>query len=224
MCGRFTQMMSWEEVHRLLSFRLDDGGEARVESDFELRPRWNVAPSTEVAAATLRQDGRGFRVLPMSWGWKADFGDKPFLVNAQSEKYVGPGPSFWKRGWRRALVLASGWYEWQGRGKPFYMRLVDSEVVPLGALFRETPEGPALVILTTPANASLAAVHRRMPLVVAPDAVRTWCDPTQKPEQLSPLAEPYPAALVRFWRVSPRAGDVRNDDSSLVEPLPNGAG
>ena len=66
MCGRFTQRFSWREVHALLSLT----GPA-----LNLRPRYNVAPTQDVAAVRAGEDGR--RALDAAVGSPPELGQGP---------------------------------------------------------------------------------------------------------------------------------------------------
>ena len=39
------------------------------------------------------------------------------------------------------------------------------------------------------------------------------------PRQLKALLAPYPAEEMTCWPVSPRVGNVKNNDPSLIEPI-----
>jgi putative SOS response-associated peptidase YedK len=43
-------------------------------------------------------------------------------------------------------------------------------------------------------------------------------EPADAP-QLKALLVPYPSEEMVAWRVSPRAGNVKNNDPSLIEPI-----
>ena len=66
MCGRFTQAYSWSEVHAFL----DLTGPAR-----NLRPRYNIAPTTTIDVARLGEGGR--ELVPMRWGLTPSWWKKP---------------------------------------------------------------------------------------------------------------------------------------------------
>jgi putative SOS response-associated peptidase YedK len=63
-------------------------------------------------------------------------------------------------------------------------------------------------------------LHNRMPVVLAPDAWPQWLgeEPADVPH-LEALLAPYPADEMICWPVSPRIGNVKNNDPSLVEPI-----
>ncbi len=71
MCGRFTQHYTWEQVHAFL----DVFGPPR-----NLRPRYNIAPTTMIDVVRSRPSGR--ELVPMRWGlvpgwWKKALKDLP---------------------------------------------------------------------------------------------------------------------------------------------------
>ena len=107
MCGRFTQVYSWQEVHDTLSLV----GPAR-----NLEPRYNVAPSQDVAAVRLEDGER--RLSMLHWGlipfWADDEKIGYRTINARCEG-IEKKPAFreaFKR--RRCLIPADGFYEWVG--------------------------------------------------------------------------------------------------------------
>ena len=57
MCGRFTQQLSWAELHRLA----DLIGQPR-----NLAPRYNISPTT--AIEVIRVAGDANELVPMRWG------------------------------------------------------------------------------------------------------------------------------------------------------------
>ena len=70
MCGRFTQMFSWQEVHDLLTL---EG------PPLELAPRYNVAPGQNIAAVRLEPDGR--RLAMLRWGLIPGWAGDPAIGN-----------------------------------------------------------------------------------------------------------------------------------------------
>jgi putative SOS response-associated peptidase YedK len=70
-------------------------------------------------------------------------------------------------------------------------------------------------IITTDANESVADIHDRMPLILAPrDYVRGL---SEEPDPCD-LMRPYPASPMRMWPISTRNKPV-NDDPSIIEPI-----
>ncbi len=59
-----------------------------------------------------------------------------------------------------------------------------------------------------------------MPVVLKPDVWPLWLgeQPAGMP-RLKSLLAPYPADEMICWPVSPRVGNVKNNDPSLIEPI-----
>jgi putative SOS response-associated peptidase YedK len=58
MCGRYSQTLPKETVHRVFG----------IQDDIPIVPRFNISPGTDVAAVRLGAEGR--RVLaPLRWGF-----------------------------------------------------------------------------------------------------------------------------------------------------------
>ena len=227
MCGRFTQRLSWAELHELMDL---------IGPPRNLRPRYNVAPSQDVAVVRAADGGRNLSML--RWGlipaWAKDPAIGYRLINAPSET-VEEKPSFrsaYRR--RRCLIPADGFYEWQRLGKirqPWLFGLRDGAPFAFAGLWERwtVPERAALTgslaeskpgdavetctILTTAANETVAPVHGRMPVILPRDA----CDPWLAGEDVS-LA-PFAADAMTAHPVSTLVNKPANDDPRCVEPV-----
>jgi len=221
MCGRFFLSRSSAEVARAFD----------LAEEPTLAPHYNIAPSQRVPVIRAQPDGGTRRVLDsMQWGFVPRFaksrreGTRP--INARAET-VATTPLFraaFAR--RRGVVPADGFYEWQHRGKsarPFAVRLRDGSLLAMAALWErfEDAEGAldSCAIVTTEANAAIAPIHDRMPVLLAPDAVATWLDPTLGDvDPLRALLRPCPAEWIESYPVDRRVNDVHCDDARLLEP------
>jgi len=76
MCGRFTQKYTWSEVHTFLNV---------FGTSLNLRPRYNIAPTTTVDVVRLDAQGRR-ELVSMRWGPRAH-------VVAESLDRACPRPS-----------------------------------------------------------------------------------------------------------------------------------
>ena len=235
MCGRYTNRFTWKELHERLDL---------IGTPLNLRPRYNVAPSQDVAvvraATTGSQPGAGIgRTLAMlRWGlipgWARDptIGHK--LINARCET-AAEKPSFRSAfRHRRCLIPADGFYEWQRRSgtrQPWLFGLRDNAPMIFAGLWERwtVPEGAALTgslaerspgdavetctILTTAANGTVAPVHGRMPVILAPDAWDAWLAGDEVP------LGPCPADAMTAHPVSTHVNRPANDDPRCVEPV-----
>jgi putative SOS response-associated peptidase YedK len=78
----------------------------------------------------------------------------------------------------------------------------------------------SFAIVTTMPNELGAELHNRMPVVLKPAWWPTWLgeEPAEAPH-LKALLAPYPSEEMIAWPVSPRVGNVKNNDPSLIEPI-----
>lgn len=197
-------------------------------------PRYNVAPTQPVAVVTARDGARHFRLV--RWGfwpsWLKDPKTFPLVINARAETILEK-PTF--RGavrHRRCVFLADGFYEWRregtGRGAtrtPFAIRRADGAPMALAGLWEswlgaDGSEIDTAAIVTTGANGTMAAIHDRMPAILAPEQVAPWLD-TGGVDQgtAAALCRPCPDDWLRLDPVSGRVNAVRNDDADLIAPV-----
>jgi putative SOS response-associated peptidase YedK len=74
--------------------------------------------------------------------------------------------------------------------------------------------------VTTEANATIASIHDRMPVILPPEAWGTWLDPNERDRGvLEALLVPADDDLLDVRPVSNAVNDVRHDGPELVEPV-----
>jgi putative SOS response-associated peptidase YedK len=225
-CGRFGLFVTPEVLEEY--FSLTD-----FAANLEFAARYNLTPGQAVAVVR-EHDGRR-RIDALQWGlvpfWAKDASIGRKLVNARLDS-VAVKPAFreaWTR--RRCLIPASGFYEWSepigGRKRPHFIRPGDEPLLALAGLWERwrTPTGEKLetcVIVTTDANAQLAKVHDRMPLLIPRDAHALWLDPRSSVDDVARLVERTPALEVHA--VGFGVNDPRQDDATLIAPVDVAAG
>ena len=78
----------------------------------------------------------------------------------------------------------------------------------------------SFVIITTTPNELCAEIHNRMPVILAPKVWPAWLGEEPADEaQLKSYLSPSPSDEMICWPVSPRVGNVKNNDPSLIEPI-----
>lgn len=227
MCGRYTQLRSWAELVRL--YRI-----GHAEPAPNALARYNIAPTQPVAV--IHRTANGARVLaPMRWGlvpaWAKDTAIGAKLINARAETVLAK-PAFrsaMRR--RRCLIPADGFYEWQVRPgaakQPYLATLADGRPFAFAGLWErwdKAADGRPLLsctILTTDANALLAPIHDRMPVILAEDAYDAWLDCERCPaEAVTALLRPFPAEAMAVRPVGTWVNRVANDDARCIAPPP----
>ncbi|MEM9967152.1 MAG: SOS response-associated peptidase [Pseudomonadota bacterium] len=169
-----------------------------VEADNVLaqRPRHNISPGQEIVTFTAD----GFSL--MRWGiipvGRVNARGRPVmetLINARSETlfeksaYQGVG---------RAVVPATGWYEWTGerrRKKPWRLSAKDGAPLFFAAV-TDVWAGPGdlrvpqVAILTCAPSQDVAPIHHRMGVLLEPSNVRVWL--AAETEQAQSMFKPWP--------------------------------
>jgi putative SOS response-associated peptidase YedK len=220
MCGRYTIIASPEVLRALFGYL--------EQPNFP--PRYNVAPTQPIAIVRFIDGKRHFALV--RWGllpsWVKDPQAFSLLINARGET-AAEKPAFraaMKR--RRCLIPVDGFYEWKAGGprkQPFYIRAKSGEPFAFAGLW-ETWTGPngeeleTAAIVTTTANRTLAPIHDRMPVILAPEAFDLWLDSANvDPAAASALIKPAPENFLEAYPISTDVNRVANDNPTLVEPV-----
>ncbi|WP_099866332.1 SOS response-associated peptidase [Pararhizobium haloflavum] len=244
MCGRFALTAMPEELREVFGV---------MEAE-DFPPRYNIAPTQPILIVRARQNlppgsNRPMRELMLArWGlipgWAKDPSKLPLLFNARSETAHEKAAFRAAMRHRRILVPASGFYEWRrsdkGRSgaRPFWIRPRQGGIVAFAGLLEtylgaDGSEIDTAAVLTTRANATLAPIHDRMPVVIAPDAFSRWLDcKDSEPRDVADLLGPADDDFFERVPVSQAVNKVANDnpdlqarcddDEAAAEPSPPG--
>lgn len=223
MCGRYR--LTSKERYLRDHFGLDE--------DPPWKPRWNIAPTQQIA--TIRQhpsDPTRIFAL-MRWGlipyWAKDqsFGSR--TINAMSET-AAKKPAFRdaiKR--RRCLIPADGFYEWRKIGhkekQPYNFGLATGSVFAFAGLWDRwsDPKNNIIetcTILTTQPNSLVADVHDRMPAILKVQDYECWLDPgITSAEAVVDCLKPFDDTLMRKYPVGNRVNRPENDDEECAREV-----
>lgn len=242
MCGRFVLDLKTTDLANL--FEADSVGDDLPE------PSWNIAPTQPISIlldSLPKSTEAGPNPEPVRrleaarWGlvpaWAKDPKAGPPLFNARSED-VAEKSSFRnavKK--RRAVVPASGYYEWRviaGQKHPYFIALPEGELMLFAGLYEwwrnpaaadEAPDKWLLSasVVTRASSGSLAEIHDRMPVFLDADLVEEWLDPaTEGSQELVDEAVAgggEVAERVEFHAVGSAVGSVQNNGPELTAPI-----
>jgi len=161
-------------------------------------PRYNIAPATEVLIV------RGAKASLAHWGLRRKFAN--LRAETLAQKFPGP----YRNG--RALVPASGFYEWRsiaGRKQPYYFFPADGPLLALAAVC----DGDTFSLITTQPNATLREIHDRMPVIIARDDYAAWLGGEDR------LLRPAPDDALQARPVGMAVNQAANDSPRLLEPI-----
>ena len=144
----------------------------------------------DTAAAVLGENGRLFHA-PATFGFPG-FRDNQLLLNARAET-AAVKPAF-AEAFRehRAILPADGFYEWSHDGKKtkYLFTLNGRRTLYLCGLYKRIGGEYRFVILTRPANESMAGIHDRMPVIAAADEVRPYLTDYDAARKIVAYADP----------------------------------
>ncbi|PTW90853.1 putative SOS response-associated peptidase YedK [Microbacteriaceae bacterium MWH-Ta3] len=224
MCGRYASTLAGEELGRY--FAVDEI------ADVELRPSWNIAPTTSVPIIVEKRDEAHTRLLTTArWSLVPPYAESLTLpyptFNARSET-VCHKPTFRAAvAHQRALLPADGYFEWhtEGRAQTPYFVHPDSGLIAFAGIYswwRESESTDWVLtasVLTMPAVPALADIHDRTPMMLGPDDWSWWLDREATADDsfmADAVARSIPVAnSLTFHEVAP----LRGNGPELVLPV-----
>ncbi|MDJ0908901.1 MAG: SOS response-associated peptidase [Woeseiaceae bacterium] len=217
MCGRFAFYSPTEATAALFG----------VTGATDLTPRYNIAPTQDIAAVRIGEDGdREFALF--RWGlipfWAKDPSIGNRMINARAET-VAEKPAYraaYKK--RRCVVLADGFYEWRRETNaktPYLIGLASGDPFGLAGLWetwtdKETGEHvQSATLITTSANEFMKDLHHRMPVVLQPERADIWLAGDNS--LIETASEDTPA--LKAFPVDRRVNNARNEGEELIEAI-----
>lgn len=220
MCGRMAITLPHDAMAQLFL--------AQPANDLPEVPNFNVCPTQTIAVCTSEEERRLYR--PMRWGlvptWYKTPNDGPLLINARSET-VAEKPAFRSAvRERRCLVPASGFYEWDRtdpkKPLPWYVTRTDGSPMVFAAIWQDWGHGEerrsTCAILTCAANAQMAKVHDRLPVILEPEDWALWLG--EEGKGAARLMAPIEDGALSMVRVGTEINSSRAKGDSLIRPVP----
>jgi putative SOS response-associated peptidase YedK len=225
MCGRYT-------LRRIDISKA--GFDAVPEPGFEEfteRPRFNIAPSQDIAVVRMNKNG-GRSIGPVRWGliphWATEM-PKAQPINARAETVTTSGMFKQAFARRRCIVPADGFYEWRKidakTKQPMFVHLPDDRAFGFAGLWErwkpdeETEPVDTCTIITTAANGLMAPIHDRMPVILKPEDYGLWLDRDADPQDAAKLMRPYPDGELEAVPVDRLVNSPKNDVPQCVQSL-----
>lgn len=261
MCGRYAASANLDDL--VEEFEVDEDHTGEPARSILVTPQdppagtpdYNMAP-TKQAPVVLTRTPRGSEsgVEPLrqlrllTWGlvpsWSKDVRGGARMINARAET-VAEKPAFARAlGARRAIVPASGWFEWQvsptatdAKGKPrkqpFYVHRQDGQSLGMAGIYEfwrdrtiADAEDPmawltTFAVLTVAAEPGLDRIHDRQPLVLEREDWERWLAPdVTAPGEVADLLVTAPPGRFLAHPVSRAVSSNRSNGAALIDPVP----
>ncbi|WP_108398809.1 SOS response-associated peptidase [Devosia submarina] len=226
MCGRFTNELTWPELHAL--YKLSD--ELHPVPPHNMQPRYNIAPTQDVDFVHL--DKAGNMELDRGRWWLVPFFarelPKAAMFNARLETVDTSGA--FRKGFksRRCLIPADGYFEWtraeDGGKDPWLLQLPDGQPFSFTGIWAHNDNlgVTSCTIITAPAVERIAHIHTRMPLIIGPEAYEQWlsCE-DQGVSAKALLMDSQIDSQLQFHRVTRAVNNSRYEGTDTKKPLIN---
>ena len=219
MCGRYSQVYSFEQLEQQLQIPLS--------SAVSIPANYNVAPTQDAMVLTNDQPNA---LQALRWGliphWSKDISYGARLINARRES-IATKPSFRIAiRQRRCLVFADSFYEWRRSGQqklPYRILRSNDEVLVMAGIWeiwqQDGQRVKSFSIITTEPNAEMEGIHNRMPvLLLDHDSQQRWLDDLPLEDTLELLQTP-PDDVLKYYRVSQQVNSVRNNSPELHQAV-----
>jgi len=230
MCGRFSMhstLGNWSQLYF-------PNWEIQNVKSYEAS-RYNIAPTQEARVYFSDAAKSSLGLEDMLWGIRLaaadDRGNKINMINARSES-IELKPTF-QDGlkYRRCLIPANGFFEWQSVGRkkqPYYFSHTTQDVFAFAGIWEystvDSSDLPvrSFCILTTNANSDLSDMHERMPVIIDPLNYSQWIDPHSTVHgHLKRLLRPLANKTLQRWAVSTVVNQVGLDTPACIQEIPH---
>ena len=226
MCGRYTLSAGHEALARAFLAEFAD------EIKASWKPRYNIAPGSGIVAILEDRDKGGRKADVFHWGlvpsWAKDVNIGYKLINARAET-IAEKPSFRDAfRYRRCLVPASGFYEWDRKvspRQPYYFHPSQDDFMAMAGIWEYWlhPSGSEIFsvsLLTTRADTLMEPIHHRMPVILKAHKWADWLDTGNvKPGINDFLDDTTEQRILSMHPVSREVNKAERDEETLIQPI-----
>ena len=222
MCGRFTNELTWSQLHSLYNIHQRPAT--------NLPPRFNIAPTQDVDFVHL--DKAGNMEMDRGRWWLVPFFAKEIgknaMFNARIETVDTSGA--FREGFksRRCLIPADGYFEWtkaeDGGKNPWLLQLPDAAPFSFAGIWAHNDNlgVTSCTIITAPAVPEISEIHNRMPIILSREAYATWLNTeVQGKDAKALLLDAQIDSQLEFFRVGRAVNNSRYDGTDTKQPLIN---
>ena len=211
MTTRFTLTACADEIEQRFS-KISDG---------QWKPNYNISAGQLVPIILNEEPLRvvlaRFGFIP-EWAPNEKIGLK--FLNAKAEDLMEIPTLKIAMKYRRCLVIADGFYEWQRirRGKkPFRIILKKNRIFGFAGMYNVWKGIYTFSIITTKPNAVVSNISDRIPVIIPKDKEDAWLY-GERGKALR-LLQPYPASKMKSYEVSWEVNSVKAEGEDLIRGL-----
>jgi putative SOS response-associated peptidase YedK len=121
------------------------------------------------------------------------------------------------------ILPLSGFYIWKSddeKGQPFFVRMLNSSIMPVAALLNREKE-PYVQVVSVPANTLIQPMSDQMPLFLNKEFSEKWLNSPDDPETFFKESRNIFTIIdLSVLKVSKKVNDLTENNSSLIQPEP----
>ncbi len=218
MCGRFTLFSDITDLSERFGFT------TVIE---QLKPSYNVSPSQQVLVVTENEGNTQAEF--MRWGlipnWAVGESSKTNFINARLETANLKASFSAAFRYRRCLIIANGFYEWDRsykHPKPYYYQFEHGRPFAFAGIWENTTGSQtntvkSCSIITKKASSPVLSIHGRMPAIVPPENECQWKNNVlNKDSEIKHLLHSSSPQTLEGWTVSNLINSWRNNNQQCI--------
>ncbi len=222
MCVRYNLLKAQSTIETIAEYIA-----SQLEAPPETAPRYNVTLTHTMPVVALKSAQP--QVHLMMWGLVPHYertkkAQKRMLPNAKAETARTLSP--FKDGVtkRRCLVPASGFYEWETKGKlklPHLFTLREDEPFAFAGFWEpgDANVPDSYTILTTEPNDLIKPIHHRMPVILTRKTMKAWLGSSALSDSdYRKLTQPIDADAMQTRAVNRYVNNSRHDGPQCLAP------
>lgn len=225
MCGRFTNEMTWAEIHALYSIHNPAPPPSNMPRQFNIAPTQSVYFAHRDKAGAIEVDYGRWWLVPFF----AKEMPKAAMFNARIETVDTSGAFREPFKSKRCLIPADGYFEWttnaeDGKKDPWLLQMPEGTGFSFAGLWAHNDKlgVTSCTIITAPAVQHIAHIHTRMPIILDQSSYDHWLDTDLQGKDAKALLldQQIDDDLV-FHRVGREVNSSRYDGTDTKKPLVN---
>jgi putative SOS response-associated peptidase YedK len=218
MCGRFTLFSDISDLSERFGFT------TVIE---QLKPSYNVSPSQQVLVVTENEGNTQAEF--MKWGlipnWAVGESSKSNFINARLETANLKASFSAAFRYRRCLIIANGFYEWDRsykHPKPYYYQFEHGRPFAFAGIWEnatgsQTNTVKSCSIITKKASSPVLSIHGRMPAIVPSENECQWKNNVlNKDSEIKHLLHSSSPQTLEGWTVSNLINSWRNNNQQCI--------
>lgn len=208
-------------IHRVAIFagETDIPEEYRKEPETEnfFEPDYNLPVGGDLRLIVSGKKSNEHQLKTARWGKSRKLPDPSAILEREK---------FWEtvknKRTKPCVILLSGFYIWKtNREKehPFFVRMLNNPVMPVAGVLLDESAYASMILVDS--NPLIHPMSEKMPLILNGELMKEWLNRKEKHGTfVQEYKDPFLLTDFSVLRVSKKVNDLKNNDESLIQPIP----